>query len=358
MKSIVISLRVLLLGALGIQLGACSSLFGEEGMFRDRGGDYLEAPVTPQMRVPENLDSFTLDQLYVVPDQTITAGDDLVGAVPRPKPLDTNRPEGVVIRRYSGENWILIAATPGQVWPRIRDYWNQRGVELDYENPVDGIMETDWLDTPSNPGSREKFRLRIEPGLRSGSSEIILVQISRPQDEVDNGLVIWPRLSDSEEREFAMLQEVSQYLADRTDIYSSSSSSLLAGSIQGAAKASLIDDRSAGPVLQLRISMSRAWVQIGQALEQAEVEILTSDRDSAVFQVAFDGLNTDQDRPGFFRRMFTNDDQDQDATLPSFRIQLEESSTGIQVTASQQGGDAGAAGLDAELLQAILNNLS
>jgi outer membrane protein assembly factor BamC len=277
--------------------------------------------------------------------------------VPRPKPLDTNRAEGVVIRRYSGENWIVIAATPDQVWPRIRDYWAGQGIQLDYENPVDGVMETVWQDAPDDASRQEKYRLLIEPGIHAGSSEIILIQISRPTDEVARGLVVWPRVSDSEDREFAILQQVSQYLADRTDIYSSSSSSLLAGSIQADAKASLIENRASGPVLELRISMTRAWVQVGQALQNAEVSIVTSDRDEAFYQVEFAGLNADENRPGFFRRVFTSDDEE--AQQVSFRVRLEESPAGIQVTATPQEGegDTGSS-LDTELLQAILNNLS
>lgn len=336
-------------------LAGCSYLTGDDGYFRDRQGDYLTAPVVPDMRVPDNLDSYTLDQLYVVPEEVAPNREVLSGAIPRPKPLDTNRPEGVVIRRYSGENWIVIAATPGQVWPRVRDFWTQRGTMLDYENPVDGVMETVWISALGSAEDREKFRLRIEPGIHTSSSEISLIQISRPDSVVGSELVVWPALSESEDREFALLQDLSQYLADRTDIYSSSSSSLLAGSLAGETKASLIEDRGFGPVLELRVSMNRAWGQVGQALSDAGLNVLERDRDNNVFRVEFAGLQDPQERGGFLSRMFGDDDEAA-AAASEYEVRLEQAPNLIAITAVPAGGGT-PTGLETDLIRAILTNL-
>lgn len=334
---------------------SCSYLTGDDGVFRDRKGDYLVAPVVPEMRVPDNLDSYTLDQLYVVPDEVVPSAEDFAGTIPRPQPLDTNRPEGVVIRRFSGENWIVIAAAPGQVWPRVRDFWTQLGTELDYENPVDGVMETAWLRSPVSADEREKYRLRIEPGIHSGSSEVSLVQISRPDSAVGTELVIWPQLSESEDREYGLLEEISQYLADRTDIYSSSSSSLLAGSLSGDSKANLIEDRGLGPVLELSVSLNRAWGQVAQALGEANLNIVERDRENSIFQVEFSGATSEEDSGGFLSRVFGDEDG---AESPSqlFRISLDASRDLVRVTAQPIGRDS-LTGMETDLLRVILSSL-
>ena len=330
-------------------------LTGEDGYFRDRQGDYLQAPVEPDMKVPDHLDSFTLDQLYVVPEEVVPNPEISAGNVPRPKPLDTNRPEGVMIRRFSGENWIVIAASPGQVWPRVRDFWTQQGTELDYENPVDGIMETVWLNSPGSPDQREKYRLTIEPGVHVGSSEIAMVQITRDDSVLDTELIIWPQLSESEDREFALLQDISQYLADRTDIYSSSSSSLLAGSLETDTKATLVEDRGLGPVLELRISVNRAWGQVAQALGDAGVIITDRDRDALLFQVEFGGFSEAEDSGGFFSRVFNRDDEGSQI-LNRYQVTLQETSEFVRVTAQPLDNES-LAGLETDLLQAILSYL-
>ncbi|MBL4820890.1 MAG: outer membrane protein assembly factor BamC [Gammaproteobacteria bacterium] len=349
------SLAVFLLLAL-IVLPSCRYLTGDDGVFRDRQGDYLEAPVEPTIRVPDNLDSYTLDQLYVVPENVLASREDYSANIPRPQPLDTNRPEGVVIRRYSGENWIVIAASPGQVWPRVRDFWAQAAIELEYENPVEGIMETGWLDSSTSGGNRDKYRLRIEPGLHAGSSDIFVLHINRPRNFVGTELVIWPEASESEDQEFEIMQQISQYLADRTDIYSSSSSSLLAGSLAGEKKANLLETETDDSILELRISLTRAWAQVGQALERADVSIVERDREASVFDVEFSGIEVEADSPGFFRRVFSRGDEEVVVELP-FRITLEQTQSGINVLAEAQGDTEADKKLEAELLQLILSNL-
>ena len=49
-------------------LAGCSYLTGDDGYFRDRQGDYLVAPTIEPMDIPPELDSYTLDALYVVPE--------------------------------------------------------------------------------------------------------------------------------------------------------------------------------------------------------------------------------------------------------------------------------------------------
>jgi len=335
-------------------LSGCSFLVGDDGLFRDRQADYLEAPIEPQMRVPETLDSYTLDQLYVVPEQVIPSEEDFARNVPRPKPLESNRPEGVVLRRYSGENWIVIAASPGQVWPRVREFWAQSGVNLDYENPIDGVMETEWMRSGPGAEGYDKFRIRIESGLHSGSSEVIVTHMARDAIPEAGSLVTWPAMSDSEDREFARLQEVSQYLADRTDIYSSSSASLLAGSLSGEQKANILDTENSQR-LELRITATRAWAQVGQALERGEVEIVTRDADGFLFDVEFSGLDLEADRPGFFSRVF-NDDEATSLSVP-VRIQIEETDSAVHVNARVLGEVENGAQLEAELIQLIYNNI-
>ena len=38
----------------------CNYLAGEDGPFRDRADDYMEAAVLPLMAIPDDLDSYTL----------------------------------------------------------------------------------------------------------------------------------------------------------------------------------------------------------------------------------------------------------------------------------------------------------
>ncbi|MEQ8954772.1 MAG: outer membrane protein assembly factor BamC, partial [Gammaproteobacteria bacterium] len=223
------NIRYRLLASILVLLPGCNFLAGDEGVFRDRGGDYTEAVDLPPMQIPVELDSYTIDPLYVIPNRLLVDTDVFAEEIPKPKPLETRRREGVIIQNLGDRRWILIDATPAQVWPLVRDYWTELSVSLDYENPGAGIMETAWLEIDSDATSKHKYRITIEPGLHSGYSEVYVRHLEQPRSEPDPPVITWPEDSSSIEREQQLSRTISQYLADRNDIYQASTASLLAG---------------------------------------------------------------------------------------------------------------------------------
>jgi len=314
------ALRAILLStAVTTVLAGCSYLTGDDGVFRDRQGDYLAAPIIPPMSIPDSLDSFTLDALYVVPEEAPADKPYFIDA-PAPRPMDTNVREGVVVQRFGERRWIVIGAEPGQVWPRLRDYWSTSQIPLSFEDPVAAIMETAWL---GEPGSRNKYQVRIEPGLHAGNSEIYVLQVGEAFVADAAAPVVWPARSADLEVETLMLDDISLYLADRTDLYRASSVSLLAGSIEAESKAGIIRTAD-GDTLQLRIDFDRAWSQVSQALGNAEIEITSNERDSALFTVNYAPV-AEEDQPGFFGRLFGGgSDEDFEPAAITLRLVSEE----------------------------------
>lgn len=351
--------RSLLIVILAVGLTACNFLTGDRGVFRDRGGSYTEAQVLPELRVPPELDSYTLDQLYVIPEQSNLVATTLE-ETPPPKPIEPRRREGVVIQRLTDTAWILIDATPGQVWPLVRDYWTELQIALDYENPGTGIMETSWLEIAEDETLRHKYRIVIEPGLHSGYSEIYVTHLQQERSTPIPTVVTWPENSDSDDLEMDVMTSISQYLADRNDVYQASSASLLAGSIEAASKANLVQTAEGDRVLELRLDLARAWVQVRQALQDAEIEILDSNRDQSFFNVRFAGLMSDQeDEPGFLGRLFGGRGKDGGAQEPQdFAVRLLESDGTVNVVTETLDSGDNKNPLAVDLLQAINDNLS
>lgn len=347
-----------LLLALVPWLVACNYLAGEKGMFRDRRENYTEAQVVPNMQIPSDLDSYTLDQLYVIPAQLATDAGTF-DEIPLPRPIESKRREGVVIQRLTDTSWILIDATPGQVWPLVRDYWTSLQIALDYENPGAGIMETSWLEIGQDQELRHKYRIVIEPGLHAGYSEIYVTHLQNLRSEPIPDVINWPEQSDDDELEMDVMTSISQYLADRNDIYQASSASLLAGSIEAASKANIVRNEQGNQVLELRLDYDRAWVQVRQALEEAQIEIVDSNRDQSFFNVRFSGLvDEDADRPGFIGRLFGRGRNDEDRPLQDFSVRLMETDDAINVVTEALDTGTGNPQLSVELLQAINENLT
>ncbi len=350
------SIQTALIVTLVLALQACRYLGGEEGMFRDRGGDYLEAQVLPQMEVPNELDSYTLDQLYVIPERLFTASDTF-DEIPMPQPIATRRREGVIIQSLNNRRWIVIDATPGQVWPLVRDYWTSLQIVLDFEDPSSGIMETAWVEVDNDQEKRHKYRIMIEPGLHSGYSEIYVLHLENLRSDPIPLVVPWPDDSNSPDLEQQVMRSVSQYLADRNDVYQASSASLLAGSIQAESKANILENESGEQFLQLKVDYDRAWVQIRQALESAQISIVDSNRDQSFFNVRFAGILEEEDSPGFIGRLFGAGEEVDALPELGFSVRLLETDSAINVVAEALDSSDDSLQLMVELLQAINDNL-
>ncbi|MDT8428221.1 MAG: outer membrane protein assembly factor BamC [Pseudomonadales bacterium] len=325
-------------------------------VFPDRQAEYLTAPVAPPLQVPGGLDNFTLVEMFPVPENIARDGA-YYETPPPPKGLDSRVREGVVIQSFTGRRWILIGATPGQVWPRIRDFWATAQVNLDREDAVRGIMETQWVEIEQED-SRQKYILRIEPGLHPGNSEVYLVNVD--EAELTPGfLPTTVETSHNPEAEELMLNALSVYLADRTDLYRASSVSLLAGSIEMQSKSRLVRDQAGKLILELDIDYERAWSQVGQSLSTARLDIIESLRSEGHFKVTFAGREEEVDEPGFLARFFRRGDENAAQDLV-FTVQLEETDSTIRVSTSAAGNlpiDM-AQRLGAELIQVISENLS
>ncbi|MBN4076075.1 MAG: hypothetical protein COA71_06355 [SAR86 cluster bacterium] len=312
-------------------LSACSmlglELFGEEGFFRDRQGDYLEAESIPRINVPDDMDSYIIDDLLVIPDLASMDGESFL-QVPRPRPLQGNPDQAVVVQRLDERSWIVIDASVSQVWPRVRQYWLENDIELVLENPANGLLDTSWFVKDDNEETQEKFRVLVEPGFQDESAEVSLTHISLPQGERVSDQLSWPEQSMDAEYASEILGEISVYLANEIRNYRASTVSFLAGNISTKGRATILTEDGIN-MLHLRADYERSWAAVGRALERAEIEIVEEDVDIGSFSVVYGGRN-EEDETGFIGRLMSVGRQ---AETTSFDIFLVESETGIEVLA-------------------------
>jgi outer membrane protein assembly factor BamC len=327
-------------------LGACSwvgsvpgmdRLTGEEGVFRDRQAEYLEAETIPRTEIPADMDSYIIDDLLVIPEISNQDAQPFLDA-PRPRPLEGASDREVVIQRMADRSWIIVDASPGEVWPRIRDYWRQEGVEVATENPTTGQMDTAWFVRDGNVLTREKVRVLIDTGFQDNSSEIRLLHVSAPQATPVFEQINWPDASEDVETEREFVGDLSTYLADVADLNQASSVSFLAGNISSSGKAAIFTTPAGAEVLQLQADYDRCWAAVGRALTRAGMEITSVSAEIGMYEVLYTPGSEnaeEEEEPGLLTKivtlngLFSNDDDDAGA-LP-FRIEVLDVSDGADV---------------------------
>lgn len=296
-------LLALLVASLTVSLSGCGMFFGEEGVFRNREGDYVKADNIPPLVLPAGKKSETMGELYPIPPITATdfgydpTADDY--EVPRPMPISANLgQENVKIQRVGSESWILLNAAPGEVWPRIRNFLNVNTLAVSKADIGKGIIETSWLQFKTDLSTYDRYRLQIDQGVQPETTEIHITHMSVPVAEKPAPDMGWPRRSVNVEREKWMLDELAATLASET---AEGGTSLLAQAIGGAVKANLGVLRSE-PVMTIKLDRQRAFATLTYAAKQDGFTTFDSDSDAGLFYVHY--INPEDAKPGWFRRVF------------------------------------------------------
>lgn len=292
----------LLLLALSISFTGCGVLFGDEGYFRNREDDYLKADVIPPLKVPADLDSGALGELYVIPPITevdeVFRPDSTRYTVPRPQPLATNMlEEQVRIQRLGSDRWVLINVPPGEVWPRVRNFLSLNGLTVERADIGLGLIETGWVEFRTDPENYDRYRLQIDQGVQPDTSEIHILHMSVPRAQLSSAAE-WPARSASDERERWLLEELAATLASEGG---EAGTSLLAQGIGGDTKAGL-RLMATEPVLNIRLDRERALATLTHAMDQNGFTILDRDVAAGIYYLHYEAPSTK--KPGWFSRRF------------------------------------------------------
>ncbi len=254
--------------AVAVVLASCSHL--PEWLVHDHAQDYLTASTVGLLRVPSGLETPVTQPHYPIPgDHESPAEQSVFELEPPPRLLNPSLGE-VRLQRLGDRRWLLVDRPPDRVWPLVRAFFSDSQLPLSQIDARAGLLETDWLQ-PDNHAP-ERYRLQLSAGLRSGSSEILLVQHSGGGD--------WPDIASEVERRDEMLQALATYLVDAP----AAAVSRLAASLAAARERARIEDDAQGlPQLLLDLRYERGWPTIAKALERAGFEIVDRDHSAGVF---------------------------------------------------------------------------
>lgn len=313
----------------------------------DRNEKYLEAEATPRVVIPEGLDEPDFVEVMQIPGVIDSRG--LAGRkanLELPDALSTTfGVEQIVLKKLGDSRWIFLDSTPAVIWPKLLQFLSDNNVELQYADPRRGVAESIWITSKAGTAEevyssivsgagwadsdatvKNKFRLSIEPGIRSGSCEVYLEHKQVPLSQsVGPDSVKWTGMSDDLDVENEMLTKLAYYLGKTIN---DPVISVMAFENRGL-KAELVPDRIK-PVLRYKLDFDRAWATVGDALDNAQLEIADLDRSLQNYYVYYD--ETQQGKPGFLSRFFTREENEQQAEANRYLVHLDSSTDVIQVT--------------------------
>lgn len=347
---------------LALAAGGCS-------MFEGKKIDYKSSGSLPPLEAPPDLVMPAGDNRFAVPDinptgaATFSAYDRERGGRPKSAGEQALLPkvDRASIERAGTQRWLVVQAPAAEVWPVVKDFWQEMGFLIALEQPDAGVMETDWaenrakipqdgirkwlgkaLDSFYSTAERDRFRTRLEPGVDSRSTEIYLshrgmVEVfegTQSGGDQGQGRTIWqPRPSDPD-----LEAEMLRRLMVRFGVEESRAQSLLAEKA-APPRATLSKTPDGQATLALPEAFDRAWRRVGLALDRIGFAVEDRDRAGGVYYVRYADpeANTRKEK-GFLSKLAFWSSDDAKAKALKYQVKLSGSGETTRIAVFMEDG--------------------
>ena len=376
-KRFIPSLVLMMLVAVTAGCGSTSLLEGKKV-------DYKSAGKLPPLEIPPDLTSPTADNRFAVPDAspqgsaTFSVYNKEREAQPQQATTSNLLPaqDKVRIERAGSQRWLVVNGTPEQVWPVVKEFWQEMGFLINLEVPESGVMETDWAENRAkipqdairsvlskvvdglySTAERDKFRTRLERGTDKGTAEIYISH--RGMYEVIEGgdggnRTVWqPRPADPE-LEADMLRR----LMVRFGVEEAKAQSMVATDAKRE-RAKIVRATEGAGSLALYESFDRAWRRVGLALDRVGFTVEDRDRSKGLYFVRYvdPDLDGKKDDKGFLSKLAFWKGDGKNSKPEQYRIQVVASSEGSTVTVLNKDGAAEKSDTASRILNLLMEQL-
>ena len=356
---------LVVLVTVALMLPACSSTPDLNDYLPDQRLQYKkQREALENLEVPPDLTAGSFDDAMDVPPLGGTATySEYVGERSKLRQIASSGdvlPEvkDVKLRREGNNRWLEVDGTPQQVWPKVVGFWRAQGILLVEQDPTTGIMKTDWLENRAEirrdfvtnmmrkvadglyaTSLRDQYRIRIEPGLEAGTTDLYLTHRAmeerfRSNAAGEDASTVWEPAPADPDKEAAMLRRLLVYLG-----VSEKKASSLAAQQQAESGARSQLTKGPGGENQLVIfdEYRRAWRLTGVALDRVGFAVEDRDRTQGIYYVRYDDPSTGEEKEGWGSRLAFWRDEDKNS-VAQYQVKLSGDGSQTRVVVRDQVG--------------------
>ena len=322
----VLSILALLILVLG--LSACKSVTSSDTV------DYKSSGAVrgPNLSYPPDLITAQADRRYIVQDGTATMSEynaAVKKSVQMRSTVLTGIP-GMRIARDGERRWLVVEKPAAELYPQVKDFWQENGFLLVVDSPSTGIMETDWAenrakipmdwirtnvlsiisDSAFDSGERDKYKTRLEV-TKPGETEIYITQrgaIEQCVRDVTQACqtTIWTPRPNDPELEAAFLAR----LMERLGMTQEQAKAMVAVPLgPKTPKAQFVQEGNNKGYISLSAGFDRSWRDVGLALDRSNFTVEDRNRSEGVYFVRYVNPKDVGDSKGFFSNLFSSKDE-------------------------------------------------
>ncbi len=334
----------------------------------------------PNLSYPPDLITAQADRRYIVQDGTATMSE-YSSAVKKTAQIKANVMTGIPgmrIARDGERRWLVVDKPAPELYPQVKDFWQENGFLLTVDSPSTGIMETDWaenrakiaqdwirstigsaLDSIYDTGERDKYKTRIEVS-KPDETEIYITQKGAIEKCVTDTTgsclyTIWTPRPNDPELEAAFLAR----LMERLGMTQAQAKALVSAPLgEKILKARLVQEGVNTAHIEMVSGFDRAWRDTGLALDRSNFSVEDRDRANGIYFVRYVNPKDLGDTKGFFTNLFSSKD-DSSMKAKKYRVVVKstgDNSSSVYVQNADGAPENTAAGL--QLLTLLTEQLS
>ncbi len=334
--------------------------------------DYKSARQVNTLEVPPDLTQLSRTSQFTVPGGVVTASGFESAQPNRAAVVASNQIADVRMERESSQRWLVVDRSAEELWPALKDFWQENGFVLTVDQQDIGIIETDWAENRAklpqdfirstigrvfenlySTGERDRFRTRVERNDQGGTEiyishrGMIEVYTSARQDQT-----VWqPRPADTE-----LEIEFMRRLMVKLGVSQEQSQAVAAAGVT--ASPVRIESLNNVPVLKIEESFDLAWRRVGVALDRTGFTVEDRNRAEGIYFVRYvppseaDG----QAKPGFFGRVFSRNKKP-DVAPARYRIVVASDAAASNVRVLNDKGEPEASTTAQRIVQILADDL-
>lgn len=321
------SAALFIISAVTLGLVGCKSVTTNDTV------DYKSAGAVrgPNLAYPPDLITAQADRRYIVQDGSATMSEynaAVKKSVQTRKNVMTGIP-GMRIARDGERRWLVVEKPAPELYPQIKDFWQENGFLLVTDSPSTGIMETDWaqnrakisqdfirsilgsaLDSIYDTGERDKYKTRLEV-TKPGETEIYITQrgaIEKCMNDATGACIytIWTARPNDPDLEAVFLARLMERLG-MTQEQAKAQVAVPLG--PKSPKAKLVQDGVNTAHIEIASGFDRAWRDTGLALDRSNFTVEDRNRSSGAYYVRYVNPKDLGDTKGFFSNLFSSKDE-------------------------------------------------
>jgi len=254
--------------------------------------------------------------------------------------------KNVRVERAGSERWLVVKASPEDVWPRVREFVLQSGMLIEYEDSAAGLIRTNWVDNRAkvgdltqtwfgkwfgslySTGERDMYRIRIARGSEAGTTEVYIVHYGMEEVIASSDTIQvqtrWQRRPADPELEAEMLAKMMVQFG-----LSIEDAKQKVADVPADSRVKLIEGDDGAVALQVRDDLDKTWGRVRVSLDRLGFMVEQSDRDKGIYYVRYNDVWADQESKSFWSKLFRS--KDEAAKQYQVRLSPEDKRTDVQV---------------------------